>query len=91
MPQIGQTLSDQSRGEDASARNQIGQTVSGESDVLAISARLPLPWSHYVELLGLKNELARRFYEAEAHVEQARQALARRIIQRAPSQRPRRR
>jgi predicted nuclease of restriction endonuclease-like (RecB) superfamily len=32
----------------------------------AISAKLPLPWSHYVKLLSLKNELARRFYEAEA-------------------------
>ncbi len=43
------------------------QTASGESDLLAsVSARLPLPWSHYVKLLSLKNELARRFYEAEA-------------------------
>jgi predicted nuclease of restriction endonuclease-like (RecB) superfamily len=31
-----------------------------------VSAKLPLPWSHYVKLLSLKNELARRFYEAEA-------------------------
>lgn len=56
---IGQTPSDQSGA-------AIGQTLSGESGVLAISARLPLPWSHYVKLLGLKNELAREFYEAEA-------------------------
>jgi len=26
----------------------------------------PLPWSHYVRLLSVKNEMARRFYEAEA-------------------------
>jgi len=46
---------------------EIRQTLSGESDLLAsTSARLPLPWSHYVKLLSLKNELARRFYEAEA-------------------------
>jgi len=47
--------------------NKIRQTLSGESDLLAsVSARLPLPWSHYVKLLSLKDELARRFYEAEA-------------------------
>ena len=61
--EIGQTVSDQSG---SSRRVSIGQTTSGESDVIAIAARLPLPWSHYVKLLGLKNELARRFYEAEA-------------------------
>jgi predicted nuclease of restriction endonuclease-like (RecB) superfamily len=43
------------------------QTASGEFDALAsVAAKLPLPWSHYVKLLNLKNELARRFYEAEA-------------------------
>jgi predicted nuclease of restriction endonuclease-like (RecB) superfamily len=46
---------------------QIRQTLSGEFDALAaLSSKLPLPWSHYVKLLNLKNELARRFYEAEA-------------------------
>ncbi len=46
---------------------QIRQTASDEFDALAsIAAKLPLPWSHYVKLLNLKNELARRFYEAEA-------------------------
>jgi predicted nuclease of restriction endonuclease-like (RecB) superfamily len=46
---------------------KILQTVSGESDLLAaVYAKLPLPWSHYVKLLSLRNELARRFYEAEA-------------------------
>jgi predicted nuclease of restriction endonuclease-like (RecB) superfamily len=44
----------------------IRQTASGESQVMALAAHLPLPWSHYVKLLGLKNELARRFYETEA-------------------------
>jgi predicted nuclease of restriction endonuclease-like (RecB) superfamily len=65
FPEIGQTASDQSRTA-SMPRDQIGQTASGESEVLTIAARLPLPWSHYVKLLGLKNELARRFYEAEA-------------------------
>jgi len=31
-----------------------------------LAARFPLPWSAYVRLLSLKNENARRFYEAEA-------------------------
>lgn len=62
--QIRQTVS----GELGSAKGgEILQTASGESDLLAsVSTRLPLPWSHYVKLLSLKNELARRFYEAEA-------------------------
>lgn len=42
------------------------QTPSGESPLSALAARFPLPWSHYVKLLSLKNPLARRFYEAEA-------------------------
>lgn len=44
----------------------IRQTASGESPLSALAARFPLPWSHYVKLLSLKNPLARRFYEAEA-------------------------
>jgi predicted nuclease of restriction endonuclease-like (RecB) superfamily len=32
----------------------------------AIASRFPLPWSHYVELLAIDNENARRFYETEA-------------------------
>jgi predicted nuclease of restriction endonuclease-like (RecB) superfamily len=55
-------------GESGSDRGgQILQTASGEFDLLAsVSGKLPLPWSHYVKLLSLKNELARRFYETEA-------------------------
>ena len=30
------------------------------------SEEFPLPWSHYVRLLSIENEHARRFYEAEA-------------------------
>lgn len=48
---------------------EIRQTASGESaskDLASVSARLPLPWSHYVKLLSVKNDLARRFYETEA-------------------------
>ncbi len=32
----------------------------------AISQRFPLPWSHYVRLLTVKDEAGRRFYEEEA-------------------------
>jgi predicted nuclease of restriction endonuclease-like (RecB) superfamily len=54
-------------GELGSVRSDaILQTASGESETSAISTKLPLPWSHYVRLLSLKNELARRFYEEEA-------------------------
>ena len=31
-----------------------------------LAAAFPLPWSHYVRLLSVKNELARGFYHAEA-------------------------
>lgn len=43
------------------------QTVSGESaDLNAMAKTFPLPWSAYVRLLSVKDESARRFYEAEA-------------------------
>ena len=36
-------------------------------DVLrSLSQRFPLPWSHYVRMLSVKNPLAREFYEIEA-------------------------
>ena len=44
---------------------QISQTLSAKSQP-ASAARFPLPWSHYVKLLGVKNPAARAFYEAEA-------------------------
>jgi predicted nuclease of restriction endonuclease-like (RecB) superfamily len=47
--------------------SEIRQTVSGESvDVSVASKLFPLPWSAYVRLLSVKNEMARRFYEAES-------------------------
>lgn len=51
----------------------IFQTLSGilrarsrEISLADIARCFPLPWSAYVRLLGVKNELARRFYETEA-------------------------
>jgi predicted nuclease of restriction endonuclease-like (RecB) superfamily len=59
--------------------SQISQTLSSNSFVPGLPAkkstpinvinfpnRFALPWSHYVRLLSVKNEQARRFYEAEA-------------------------
>ena len=51
------------------------QTVSAKSQatppvglvtISDLAARFPLPWSHYVRLLAVKDENARRFYEQEA-------------------------
>ncbi len=44
----------------------IRQTASGETALASLAARFPLPWSHYVKLLGVRNPEARRFYECEA-------------------------
>lgn len=45
---------------------RIPQTLSAESLLSNVAASFPLPWSAYVRLLAVKNEQARRFYEAEA-------------------------
>jgi len=47
----------------------IRQTASAESappSLRAPSMAFPLPWSHYVRLLSVKNSEARQFYETEA-------------------------
>ena len=76
-PEIIQTLSGQL---DAAPSDRIVQTPSAQSlqpipqtpsaqfadDLLAIAARFPLPWSHYVKLLAVEDPAARAFYEAEA-------------------------
>ncbi len=52
-----------------SARSQKVQTPSGQSvgdGVLPATTHFPLPWSHYVRLLAVRNPEARRFYETEA-------------------------
>ena len=45
---------------------EISQTVSGKFDLADIAKRFPLSWSHYVALLGVKDEKGREFYELEA-------------------------
>ena len=61
---------------ESSTLMQIPQTLSAESLVTqpgdmiaylsALAAAFPLSWSHYVRLLSLRDEHARRFYEEEA-------------------------
>jgi len=46
-------------------RVDISQTLSAES-FKTLTVRFPLPWSHYVRLLGVKSKHARAFYEDEA-------------------------
>lgn len=77
-PQILPTVSDESDEEQiwqtlsAKSRVPISATLSriSTADTLpllrALAARFPLPWSHYVKLLTVKDENARRFYEDEA-------------------------
>ena len=45
---------------------QIRQTVSAESGLDALGALFPLSWSHYVRLMSVQSDDARRFYEEEA-------------------------
>jgi len=54
-------------------KSEIVQSAIGESSALAIERlspvahALPLPWTHYVRLLRVRNLLAREFYAREAH------------------------
>jgi predicted nuclease of restriction endonuclease-like (RecB) superfamily len=49
-----------------SDESKIGQTVSGQLAVTNSRPAFTLPWSHYVRLMTVKDEAARRFYETEA-------------------------
>lgn len=64
-PRILQTASEGSPRRQKTLPVPILRTVSEES-LRTLSARFPLPWSHYVRLLSVEHEPARRFYEAEA-------------------------
>ena len=48
-----------------SAKSQTTRPV-GLVTISDLAARFPLPWSHYVRLLAVKQDDARRFYEQEA-------------------------
>ena len=63
----GQTVSGKS---ETNQENQpviaIAQTLSAQFTLSDTAKCFPLPWSHYVRLLSLKNPEARSFYEKEA-------------------------
>ena len=64
-PAISQTLPSKLAGKaelSSAPGTQIVQTLSAQF----VSSPFPLTWSHYVRLLAVKNELARKFYESEA-------------------------
>ena len=63
--QIAQTLSGRFPGLEKSTISSIAQTASGQSASPGLELPFTLSWSHYVFLLGLKDE-ERRFYEIEA-------------------------
>lgn len=44
----------------------ISQTLSAKSNQSVLPEKFPLPWSHYVKLLTIKNPEGRKFYEIEA-------------------------
>ena len=64
-PLKSQTLSDEL---EVAATEENLQTASGKSNAPEPNAfpHFPLPWSHYVRLLSVKDAQARAFYEAEA-------------------------
>ena len=71
--QIGQTVSGQSASQLTPLSSEKGQTLSnlsrggqGIARLRQLAVCFPLPWSHYVRLMALSSEEARRFYETEA-------------------------
>jgi len=66
-PQIPQTASAESRALPPTRKVQTASALSMRSgEPHALLDAFPLPWSHYVRLLSVRNPEARRFYEAEA-------------------------
>jgi predicted nuclease of restriction endonuclease-like (RecB) superfamily len=61
--EISQTVSGKLGGGPASENSQ---TVSGNLSLVELAQVFTLPWSAYVRLLSVKDDHARRFYEAEA-------------------------
>jgi predicted nuclease of restriction endonuclease-like (RecB) superfamily len=62
---IRQTLSaESSAGIDSLIANSI--SLPGQIDISSLAQQFPLPWSHYVSLLAVKNPHAKAFYETEA-------------------------
>jgi len=75
IQQICQTVSDKlllagkiqaASGKSPAQWREKSQTVSDRLSLNDLVACFPLPWSAYVRLLSVKNEQARKFYQAEA-------------------------
>ena len=64
--EILQTLSAKSARPKYATLSRISSSGDWLGLLQALAARFPLPWSHYVKLLTVKDESARRFYEEEA-------------------------
>jgi predicted nuclease of restriction endonuclease-like (RecB) superfamily len=64
--QIRQTPSVEFMPPENAALRRISQTASAKFPLSDLAVRFPLPWSHYVRLMSVKNLVARAFYEAEA-------------------------
>ncbi|WP_233989814.1 PDDEXK nuclease domain-containing protein [Pectobacterium brasiliense] len=63
QPEISQTVSGKLGDESLTEKSQ---TVSRKFDLSELAQAFTLPWSAYVRLLSVKDDHARRFYEAEA-------------------------
>jgi predicted nuclease of restriction endonuclease-like (RecB) superfamily len=64
---ISQTLSSKSQiNHEMHPVSEKSQTLSSELSRTGSMKSFPLPWSHYVRLLSIKNPEARQFYESEA-------------------------
>ena len=63
---ISQTVSAKSVGPISATLSRKSPSPDWVEFLQALAARFPLPWSHYVKLLTVKDECARRFYEEEA-------------------------
>jgi hypothetical protein len=88
---IGQTVSGQSQEisqtlsaklDKSSIRRDIVQTASAQSDLVEIAKQFPLSWSHYVKLLAVKTDVARKFYEDEALARYALDGLPNKVLAR---------
>ncbi len=65
-PNICQTVSGKSQPKNYATPSRKSEPLLRNFALSDLAAVFPLPWSHYVRLLSVKNESAREFYHAEA-------------------------
>src|SRR6266513_3116474 len=66
LESIYATLSNKSRPKNSATASRKFEPLIRNFAPSELTAAFPLPWSHYVRLLSVKNESAREFYHAEA-------------------------